>query len=64
MFRTISGKLVIMFSNLSDTGRFSREIQECRRVSLHYCVTSVNIKKLPRLVGYITREDATDFLTV
>ncbi len=53
-----NGKLVIMFSNLGGTCRFSWEIKACRRSLCHY-VTSVNIQKKSQLIGYITRENAT-----
>ncbi len=53
-----NGKLVIMLSNLSGTGRFSQEIHACLCSSLHHYVTSVNIKNESRLVGYIACKDA------
>ncbi len=53
-----NGKLVIMFSNLSGTGRFSWEIQACSCSSLRHYITSVNAKNKSQLVHYIACEDA------
>ncbi len=52
-----NGFLIIMFSNLSGTGRFFAGDSS---IALRHYITSANIKKLSRLVGYRSEDPAGD----